>query len=159
MPPRITWFSSTSFYNYLRSCKTTKEIWDMLKEKYQGSEKTKKSSVKQCMLELGEFKQKDNKSIALYYDRLKDLIFKCTRYGVTRSTLEYNLTFLMGLLKEWRNIRLMIITQQSFDCYSLAYLYNVLQAHESEINEIAEEGKLSFGEPLALMSKVSAKDS
>ena len=33
-------------YNYVRSCKTTKEIWDTLKENYQGNEKTKKRYVK-----------------------------------------------------------------------------------------------------------------
>lgn len=34
-------------YNYVRGCKTAKEIWDTLKEKYQGSEKTKNSYVKE----------------------------------------------------------------------------------------------------------------
>ena len=34
-------------YNYIRGCKTAKEIWNTLKEKYQGSEKTKINSVKQ----------------------------------------------------------------------------------------------------------------
>ena len=33
------------------------------------------------------------------------------------------------------------------------------KAHESEINEIDEEGKLRLGSPLALLSKVTAKDS
>ena len=69
----------------------------MLKEKYQGSKKAKKSSVKQCLLEVGEFKHKDYDTIELYNDRLNELIIKCTRYGVIRSTTEYNLTFLMGL--------------------------------------------------------------
>ena len=85
-----------------------------MKEKYHGSEKTKKSSVKQCLFELGEFKQEDNTTIELYYDRLKELIFRCTRYGVTRMTREY-MTFLMGLRKEWRNISLMIKFQQNLD--------------------------------------------
>ena len=35
----------------------------------------------------------------------------------------------------------------------------MLKAHEGEINEIAEEGKMSPGGPLALMLKVSTKDS
>ena len=46
-------------YNYVCNSKTSNEIWDTLKEKYQGNEKTKISSVKQCMLEFGEFKQKE----------------------------------------------------------------------------------------------------
>ena len=62
-------------YNYILSCKTSKEIWNTLKEKHQGSEKTKIISVKQCMLELREFKQK-GESIELFYDRMNELIYK-----------------------------------------------------------------------------------
>ena len=65
----------------------------------------------------------------------------------------------MGLREEWRNISLLIKTQQSFDGYSLVDLYNVLKAHESQINEIAQEGKLILEGPLTLMLKVTAKDS
>ena len=46
-------------YNYIRGCKTTKEIWNTLKEKYEGSEKTKINSAKQCLVELKEFRQKE----------------------------------------------------------------------------------------------------
>ena len=53
-------------YNYIHRCSTAKQIWDTLKENYQGNEKTKKSSIKQCLLELREFKQKENESIQLY---------------------------------------------------------------------------------------------
>ena len=37
-------------------------------------------------------------------------------------------------------------------------MYNQLETHESEVNEIAEELKLSLGGPLALVSKVSKKE-
>lgn len=53
----------------------------------------------------------------------------------------------------------MIKTQQSFDGYSLAALYNVFKSDEIEIIEIYEEGKLSLKGPLALISKVTVKDS
>lgn len=45
-------------YNYVRGCLTAKQIWGTLKEKYQCNEKSKKSFVTQCVLELGDFKQK-----------------------------------------------------------------------------------------------------
>ena len=60
----------------------------------------------------------------------------------------------MGLRKEWRNVSLMIKTQQSFDYFSLSDLYNVLKAHGNEVNKIAEETWDSLGGPLVLMSKV-----
>ncbi|KAL7592013.1 hypothetical protein Lser_V15G31779 [Lactuca serriola] len=145
-------------YNYLHSCKTSKEIWDILKEKYQGSEKTKISYVKQYLLELGEFKQKEGESIKMYYDHLNEITYKCNKYGVIRSIMEFNLTFIMGLRKEWRNVSLMIKNQQSFDYFFLSDLYNVLKAHENEVNEIIEETRNSLGGPLALMSNVASKE-
>ena len=85
-----------------------------MKEKYKVNEKTKISSVKHCLLELREFKQKEGESTKLYYDRLNELIYKCNIYGIIRSTMEFNVTFIMGLRKEWRNVSLMVKTQQSF---------------------------------------------
>lgn len=52
-------------YNYIYRCKTTQQIWNTLKEKFQGSKQTKKSSLNQC---LSEFKQKESESIEAYYD-------------------------------------------------------------------------------------------
>ena len=36
-------------------------------------------------------------------------------------------------------------------------IYNILRAHESEINEIAEEMKMSLGGPLDLVSRYQGK--
>ncbi|XP_023739172.1 uncharacterized protein LOC111887238 [Lactuca sativa] len=126
-------------YNYVRICTHAKEIWNNLKEKFQGSEKTKINSVKQCLIELKDFKQKDGEMIESYYDRLNELIYKCNRYGITRSAMEFNLTFVMGLRKEWRSVSMMVKNQQSFDTSSLNDLYNKLKTHESEVKEMAEE--------------------
>ena len=131
-------------YNYIRSCKTAKEIWNTLKEKYQGSEKTKINSVKQCLVELKEFRQKDAETLENYYDRLNELMFRCNRYGITRSLMEFNLTFIMGLRKEWRSVSMMIKNQQSFDTTHLNDLYNQLKKHESEVSEMYEESKQSI---------------
>lgn len=47
---------------------------------------------------------------------------------------------------------------KSFNNFSLNDLYNVLKAHETEVNEIAEESKISLGGPLYLVSKVVGRD-
>lgn len=47
----------------------------------------------QCLLELSDFIHKENEKAETYYFRLKELIFICTRYGVVRTTLNFNLTF------------------------------------------------------------------
>lgn len=69
--------------------------------------------------------------------------------------MEFNIKFIQGLKKEWKNICLTIKTQENFDSYFLSNLYNILKSHEVEVKEIAEEkDKVSFGGPLALVSYV-----
>ena len=57
-------------YNYVRSCTTAKEIWNNLKDKFQGSEKMKMNSIKQCLVELKDFRQKEGETTEAYYDHL-----------------------------------------------------------------------------------------
>ena len=78
-------------YNYVRGCKTVKEMWDTLKEKYQVNERKKKILVTKCLSELADFKQKENENIEAYYDMVNDLIFNCNRYRVIHTTLEFKL--------------------------------------------------------------------
>ncbi|XP_052625667.1 uncharacterized protein LOC111890076 [Lactuca sativa] len=146
-------------YNYIRGCKIAKDIWIMLKEKYQGSEKTKINSIKQCLIELKEFRQKNAETIENYYDCLNELVYRCTRYGITRSPMEFNLIFIMGLHKEWRSVSMMIKNQQSFYTSSLNDLYNQLKTYENKVGEMLEESKQSLGGPLALVLKMNEVES
>lgn len=66
----------------------------------------------QCLSALSNFKQKESESSEAYYDRLNELIYKISRYGVVCTTLKFNITFILGLKKEWKNIYLMIKTQE-----------------------------------------------
>ena len=104
----------------------------------QGIEKTRVNSVKQFLVELKDFKQKESETIETYHDRLNELIYGCNQYGITRSVIEFNLIFVMGLRKEWRNVSMMVKNQQSFDMSTLNDVYNQLKSHENEVNEIAE---------------------
>ena len=114
--------------------------------------------MKQCLVELKDFKQKESESIEVYYDRFYELIYRCNRYSIIRSPMEYNLIFVMGLRKEWRSVSMMVKNQQSFDTSTLNDLYNQLKSHENKVNEIAEEAIASLGGPLALVSKVSERE-
>lgn len=53
----------------------------------------------QCLLELSNFTQKETETAETYYFKLNEHIFKCTRYGVVHTTLNFNLTFILGLRK------------------------------------------------------------
>ena len=86
-------------------------------------------------------------------------MYMWNRYGITSSLMDYNITSVMRLRKEWRSVSMMIKNQQSFECSSLNDVYNQLKTHESEVSEIAEESKMSLGGPLALVSMVSEVES
>ena len=53
---------------------------------FQGCEKTKINLVKHCLVELKEFQQKKGEPIELYYDRLNELIYKCSHNGITKTS-------------------------------------------------------------------------
>lgn len=110
----------------------------------------------QCLSELSEFKKKETKSIKAYYDQFNDLIYKYSRYNVVHFVLELNITFIQGLRKEWKNICLMIKTQESFHSYYLINLYKIFNAHEAKVKEITDEkDKENSGSPLVLVSKIN----
>ena len=68
--------------------------------------------------------KKENETIEVNYDRLNELIYRCILYGIKRSSMESNLTFVMGLRKEWRSVNMMVKNKQSFNTSSLNDLYN-----------------------------------
>ncbi|XP_023757104.2 uncharacterized protein LOC111905646 [Lactuca sativa] len=105
-----------------------------------------------------EKRQKEGETIEVYYDRLNELIYRCNGYGISMTSMEVNLIFVMGLRKEWKSISMMVKNEQSFDTSTLNDLYNQLKTHETEVNEIVEETKLNLGGPLALVSNISEKE-
>lgn len=47
----------------------------------------------QCLSELFEFEQKEQESIETYYDQFNDLVYRCSKYSVVRSIMEFNIMF------------------------------------------------------------------
>lgn len=74
-------------FNYVHGCKTAQEIWNSLKDKFQGTKRTKKSFITQCLPELFEFKHKENESNKMYYVCFNGLVYKCSKYKVVRIEL------------------------------------------------------------------------
>ncbi|XP_052622499.1 uncharacterized protein LOC128127833 [Lactuca sativa] len=52
-----------------------------------------KKYMRELRVELKDFKQKESESIEVYYDRFNELIYRCNRYGIIRSSMEFNLIF------------------------------------------------------------------
>lgn len=93
-------------YNYIRGYKTAKEIWvpwqNCIKEM-----RGWKEVFYKVFVWIVDFKKKENERIEAYYDRMNELIFSCNRYWVSHTTLEFNITFVFRIRKEW--------TQENFE--------------------------------------------
>lgn len=87
----------------------------------------------------GRFQAKKLETIEGYYNHFNELIYKCSWYGVIRTSTDFKINFILGLRTEWRNICLMIKTHEKFDSYYLSNLYNILKAHKSEAKEIVDD--------------------
>lgn len=58
------------------TCETTKEAWDVLKELYQGNERTRRMQVLNLKRDIETLNMKENKIIQEYSDRLTMIVNK-----------------------------------------------------------------------------------
>lgn len=65
--------------------KTTKEIWDFLKQEYKGNERVKGMQVLNLIREFEMQKMKESETIQEYYDRLFKIVNKVRLLGIDFS--------------------------------------------------------------------------
>lgn len=58
------------------TCETTKEAWDVLKELYQGNERTRRMQVLNLKRDIETLNMKENKIIQEYSDQLTMIVNK-----------------------------------------------------------------------------------
>ncbi|KAI3767811.1 hypothetical protein L2E82_18230 [Cichorium intybus] len=97
------------------------------------------------------FKQEENESLEVCYERFSNMIYTLDKYGETRSQHEINIKFLYSIRKEWRPIMLMVKSYENIEKYKLAALYNLLKSHEPDV--VGRRSEMAGSGPLALVSK------
>lgn len=76
--------------------------------------------------------------------------FTSVQNNMVQTELDFNINFIQGLRKEWRNISLLGKTHEKFDSYSSSVLYNILKAREFDVREIVDEKDKSTFEGVIL---------
>lgn len=121
--------------NRLIGCKTTKEIWDTLEVKYQGSIAMKKNRKTILTQEYEHFDSKDDELLTEIYERFQKLLNDMSLVDKEYDAEDSNKKFLLALPKKW-DLKVKSIR----DNYDLEYtpldeIYGMLKIHELEMEQ------------------------
>ena len=90
----------TYIYTRVQSCKSAKEIWDKLKDLYQGTDKRKAGQMRTIVYDFSCFRQQEGESLFDCYTRYCILVDNLRKHGVEKQQMELNVLFLKALRPE-----------------------------------------------------------
>lgn len=136
-------------FDIIINCKSAKEIWDDLKNLYEGSEQDQDKKLTTTLNEFNNFKAQFGESLEDSFKRFNLIVTKFSNAGTIRNNHETNLQFLNGLGRHWTTAKMIVQGDRKIHSLSLYKLYGELQAQESTVlNDCSD-----FGGPLALVAQ------
>ena len=91
-------------FNRISMCKTTKEIWDRLKDTHKGTSQVKESKIALLSNQYEMFKMQANESITSWFDRYTIIINQLNQLGRVIPKDEMVKRLLRSFPKSWRSI-------------------------------------------------------
>ena len=92
---------SSSIFSRIMTLKTVKEIWDFLKQEYEGNERVKGMQVMNLVREFEMQRMKDSKIIKEYFVRLVGLVNKVRLIGIDFSDSKIVKKILITILEKF----------------------------------------------------------
>ena len=130
-------------------CKSTKGIWDILKNLYQGYEQAQDKKLTTTLNDFNNIKSFLGESLEDSFKRFNIIITKLSNDGTVRRNHKTNLQFLNGLGRHWTTTKMIVQGDRKIHTLSLFKLYGELQAHKSTVLKYYP----NLGGPLALMDQ------
>ncbi|KAH6835979.1 hypothetical protein C2S53_002141 [Perilla frutescens var. hirtella] len=121
-----------------KSCRTAKEIWDLLTDLCKESEAIKGNKLQLAVDKYESFKMHSDETISSLEIRFLGIISEMNNLGRTYPNSEMNSKILDNLTEEWD--MKVIVTKESSDLNSvtLRELFSSLKAHEYSLNQKRE---------------------
>ncbi|KAI3496719.1 hypothetical protein L1887_39092 [Cichorium endivia] len=155
-PPVETEATIAANKRKIENDKRSKEIWDKLKMRYEGTDVMKKSKVNNILADFSNFKQLENEKIDQTFKRSTDVVYELEKHGVSKTSHETNFRFMQCLRREWKQITMMVRSHEKINSYSLEELYNSLKSYEYDV--LDEAGDPPNAGTLAFVSKTESDD-
>ncbi|GAB2223282.1 hypothetical protein Droror1_Dr00017422, partial [Drosera rotundifolia] len=89
-------------FNQVSTCKSAKEIWNCLKNKYEGNDQVKETKIDILVHKYELFTMKEEESIAEMYARFTEIVNGLRNYGKDYTQEEKVKKILRILPKAWR---------------------------------------------------------
>ncbi|VFQ59816.1 unnamed protein product [Cuscuta campestris] len=119
------------------TCKTAKEVWDLLEATHEGDVSTKQTMIALGNAEYESFKKGPCETIQDMNKRFNEIVHKLSKLGKTYTTSELNTKILFSLPKEWHSSIVDLLPK--CDKAETAHIWSSLYSHELLLRKIKEE--------------------
>ncbi|VFQ73480.1 unnamed protein product [Cuscuta campestris] len=119
------------------SCKTAKEVWDLLQATHEGDVSTKQTMIALGNSEYESFKKESSETIQDMNKRFNEIVNKLSKLGKTYTTSWLNAKILFSLPKEWHSSIVDLLPK--CDKAETAHIWSSLCSHELLLRKIKEE--------------------
>ena len=110
-------------FDIIINCKSAKEIWDVLKNLYKGSEQAQDKKLTTALNDFNNFKAHVGESLEDSFKRFNLIVTKLSNVGTIRSNHEANLQFLNGLGRHWTTAKMIVQGDRKIHYLSLQTLW------------------------------------
>ncbi|KAK4484803.1 hypothetical protein RD792_007398 [Penstemon davidsonii] len=121
-------------------CKdTSKEIWDSMKKKYQGSARTKRQQLQALRSEFEMLRMKSGEPVAEYFSRTMAIVNKMRIHGDKMEDVTIVEKILRSMTPKFNFVVCSIEESKDIDALSIDELQGSLLVHEQKINQQEKE--------------------
>ncbi|KAD6455054.1 hypothetical protein E3N88_09760 [Mikania micrantha] len=142
---KALWLIQTSIPNSIihafKKCKSAQELWNSLKQMYEGSDDVKENKKDMLKQKFENFCQQNNENMSSLYLRYVQLVDELTTAGVILDNQDVLRKFLRSLPKGWNIYSVTIRRKENLKTLTLGELFGILSAYQMELD--AQESKVS----------------
>ncbi|KAD4585951.1 hypothetical protein E3N88_23552 [Mikania micrantha] len=130
-----------SIIHAFKKCKSAQELWNSLKQMYEGSDDVKENKKDMLKQKFENFCQQNNENMSSQYLRYVQLVDELTTAGVILDNQDVLRKFLRSLPKAWNIYSVTIRRTENLKTLTLGELFGILRAYQMELD--AQESKVS----------------
>ncbi|KAD4180043.1 hypothetical protein E3N88_28634 [Mikania micrantha] len=130
-----------SIIHAFKKCKSAQELWNSLKQMYDGSDDVKENKKDMLKQKFENFCQQNNENMSSQYLRYVQLVDELTTAGVILDNQDVLRKFLRSLPKAWNIYSVTIRRTENLKTLTLGELFGILSAYQMELD--AQESKVS----------------
>ncbi|KZV29017.1 hypothetical protein F511_43999 [Dorcoceras hygrometricum] len=144
-----------NMFSKIKTCATTKDIWEKAEHKYVGNDETKENKLTVAQQKYESMKTKDGETMTEFDERFNAVVIELTSLGKEYSNRELALKVMRALPREWDVKTMAMRESKDLNKLELHDLFANLKAYEFELETRAEDGPSTSQPTKALAATTS----